>query len=68
MIEQQKGHQSSKQHFIKTNQLLAEVDLLNIASQHDCIDNVMQWVIHWNNNNNSLTKMMLINFNHITLY
>ena len=45
-IEQQKDHQSSQQLFMKTNQLLGQIDLLNIMSRHNChnavFDNVMQ--------------------------
>ena len=54
LIEQQKDHQSSQHHFMKTNQLLAQIDLLNIMSRHNChnvvFDNVMWWAMHWNNN------------------
>ena len=68
-IEQQKEHQSSQQYFMKTNQLLAQIVLLNFMSQHNChnvvFDNGMQWAIHWNNNKTYLSKMMYINFNHI---
>ena len=60
LIEQQKDHQSSQHHFMKTNQLLAQIDLLNIMSQHNChnavFDNVMRWAMHWNNNKTYFDK------------
>jgi len=60
LIEQQNDHQSTQQHFMKTNQLLAQIDLLNIMSQHNChnavFNNVMRWAIHWNNNKTYFDK------------
>ena len=60
LIEQQNDHQSSQQHFMGTNQLLARIDLLNIMPQHNCyntvFDNIMQWDIYWNNNKTYFDK------------
>ena len=60
LIEQQNDYQSIQHHFMKTNQLLAQIDLLNIMSQHNChnavFNNVMQWAIHWNNNKTYFDK------------
>ena len=45
---------------MKTNQLLARIDLLNIMSQHNfynaVFDNVMHWVMHWNDNKTYFDK------------
>ena len=53
-LNNKKINHLSQQHFMKVNQLLAQIDLLNIMSQHNChntvFDNVIQWAMYWNNN------------------
>ena len=54
LVEQQKDHQLSQQHLMKTNQSLAQIDLLNIMSRYNyhtaVFDNVKQWAMYLNNN------------------
>ena len=45
---------------MRTHQLFAQIDLLNIMSRHNChnavFDNIMQCAMHWNNNKTYFDK------------